>query len=58
MKPGFKTTEFWLVIVKMLAGAALAIYEPTRAAGFMLLGLGGLDSQKYTDARKELKGSS
>ncbi|MBL4769466.1 MAG: hypothetical protein JKY94_17470 [Rhodobacteraceae bacterium] len=55
MTPGFKTTEFWLVVLKLLIGAGLAAYEPTRVLGAAMLGLGGPDVVNYTKERSALK---
>lgn len=54
-KAGFKSSEFWLLIVRLLIGAGLTVYEPTRELGAALLGLGGKDGTDYLKARTELK---
>lgn len=54
-KPGWATTEFWLVVGRLVAGVVLSWNEETRTMGSMLLGLSGADGYSYTQARTELK---
>jgi hypothetical protein len=54
MKPGYKTTEFWLSLAAMIVGAALAsgVFE-TDSGGDRILGLAAtvLASLGYTVSR-------
>jgi hypothetical protein len=54
MKPGYKTTEFWLSVAAMLVGAALASgVFPADSSGDQILGLAAtvLASLGYTVSR-------
>ncbi len=61
MKPGYKTTEFWLTLVAMIVGAVMAsgILEQTatnldnQVVGLIAMVLGGLG---YTISRGFVKG--
>lgn len=54
VKAGFLTSEFWLVVLKLLVGAALIVlgYE---APGLFLIGGGAQETAGYSRGRQELK---
>ena len=51
LKPGYKTTEFWLSLLCAAIGTAL-IYQDQPQLGAMLLGLAGLSYNGSRVARK------
>lgn len=54
MKPGIKTTEFWLSLAPLVVGALLLILGHTEA-GNLLLGGGAAQGANYARGRVELK---
>lgn len=55
MKPGWKTTEFWLTLARFGAGVWLVRDAATRDIGVMLLGLSAAEARSYVDSRAALK---
>lgn len=58
IKPGYKTTEFWMAFVAMLIGAAFASgVFPAESTGDKLLGLAAtvLSALGYTVSRTMVK---
>ena len=55
VKPGVQTTEFWMMLVRFVAGIALIFYEPTREIGLIMTGFSGSDGVQYMRSRTELK---
>ena len=58
VKPGYKTTEFWLSVAATIVGAAFASgFFPTESSGDKILGLAALvlSSMGYTVSRTFVK---
>lgn len=53
-KPGYKTTEFWMSVLTLVAGIAL-ILTGEKEPGMMLLGASGVQGMHYAQNRTELK---
>ena len=53
MKPGYKTTEFWLTFLAAMLGAALAFFQ--QVEGTTALIVVGVMSSLYTLLRASLK---
>ncbi len=58
MKPGYKTTEFWVTLVVVLAGAFVAsgiVPEDEPWVRFVSLAVAGLSALGYTAGRSKAK---
>lgn len=58
MKTGYKTTEFWITAIVVLAGAAVGsglIPADSPWAQFASLVVSGFAATRYTDRRTEIK---
>lgn len=59
MKPGWKTTEFWVALLQVIIGAVLSyLSDGQNIAGLAALGGGALTGSVYAHGRSKIKAAN